>query len=182
MSIDYAHNATANAQRVAKADRIAVQLRTEGIPAAAARDLPPRARRRIERAAGSRVASDETWAMAIAFLTDHEQAHPVRVDPDNRDVVVAILTWALLNDADHDPEVSAAAATALTAILGHRVLVTDVADAATCRRYEDACRAGGDDADPLIDGHRGSRADALDLEAERWATAHADAIRRIVTP
>lgn len=69
---DFAHSAWAEQRRTEKAVRLETQLSADGIPAAAARTLAPAARRRIERAAGVRVCSDETWARAIAFLEDYE--------------------------------------------------------------------------------------------------------------
>lgn len=69
---DFAHSGYAEQARTEKAIKIETQLWRDRIPAAAAATLPPAARRRVEKAAGVRPSSDETWERAIAFLADAE--------------------------------------------------------------------------------------------------------------
>lgn len=64
---DYAHNATARANRVAKATRLADAIEDFGrIPNA-------EQRRELLRVAGVRSASDETWSMAVEIYIER---HP----------------------------------------------------------------------------------------------------------
>ena len=71
---DFGHSSYAEQQRTLKAISLETQLRRDGIPAAAARTLPAAARRRVEKAAGVRRSSDETWERAFAFLEDAESS------------------------------------------------------------------------------------------------------------
>jgi hypothetical protein len=81
---DFAHNGYAEQKRTEKAVAIESALAAEGLDSDACRawdedeqrwriTLPPKIRRRIEKAAGTRVASDETWLRALGFLADYEQ-------------------------------------------------------------------------------------------------------------
>lgn len=81
MSDDFAHSSFAEQARTTKAIALETQLRRDGIPAAAARTLPPASRRRIERAAGVRRSSDETWDRAFAFLEDAERSRYPKESP-----------------------------------------------------------------------------------------------------
>lgn len=83
MSTDFGHTQWAEEQRTTKALALEVALAAEQIPAGAVRawdedsrewrlTLPPRIRRRFEKAAGVRACSVETWLRAAAFLADHE--------------------------------------------------------------------------------------------------------------
>lgn len=185
MTVDYAHSASATAARTIKADRLAEQIRAEGLGAAAASTLTDNARRRVEKAAGIRPASDETWALALAFVADHEQAHrlnppPVHHDPDDTVMVEAVLTWLGLTGPDLDPEVAANAAVALGSLLGHAVSDRDVADAVDVRYREQACLEGGDVGLSLVEGAQGSLSAALDGEAARYGLAYVALRNRIV--
>ena len=74
MSDDFRHSTHAEQQRTLKAVALELQLRRDGIPAAAARTLPPKARRRVEAAAGVRRSSDETWERTFLMMEDAESA------------------------------------------------------------------------------------------------------------
>jgi hypothetical protein len=71
--VDFAHTAYAEQARIVKAAALEGVLRAEGIPADAVLSLPPAARRRIERAAGIRRSSEDTWAKAV-WLMEQEDA------------------------------------------------------------------------------------------------------------
>lgn len=62
---DFAHNAYATEMRTQKAVKLEAYLRTSGLPswAASPADLTADERRMVERAAGTRPGSEETWAM-----------------------------------------------------------------------------------------------------------------------
>lgn len=69
---DFAHSRAANANREAKARRLASRLRYEGVTADAARALPPAEQRAVERRADiPRAASAETWGLAVGMLAEH---------------------------------------------------------------------------------------------------------------
>lgn len=70
---DFGHTAFAEARRMEKAAALAARLHADGIPAAAVPSLPPASRRRVERAAGVRRSSAETWAKAAEVLEDRER-------------------------------------------------------------------------------------------------------------
>jgi len=65
---DFAHSAFAAEARVRKAVRIEAALRMAGLDAAAAKGLDEAGRRGMERAAGVRRSSDETWAAALRLM------------------------------------------------------------------------------------------------------------------
>lgn len=67
-TIDYAHTATARANRVAKATTLAGYIEDLGhIPDAAERD-------QLRKLAGVRSVSEETWAVAIDIYRDRQEA------------------------------------------------------------------------------------------------------------
>ena len=69
---DWGHNSFAEQARMEKAIALEHRLRLDGIPSTAARTLPPTARRNVERAAGVRRSSDETWDLTFRLLEDAE--------------------------------------------------------------------------------------------------------------
>lgn len=81
---DYGHTPYAAQARLHKAIRIEAALRMAGADADTARALDPKGRRDAERAAGTRVSSDETWD-AVFTLMDawrpHEVAPPAPTCP-----------------------------------------------------------------------------------------------------
>lgn len=70
---DFAHTAWAEGRRMEKAAALAARLHFDGIPSGAVPSLPPASRRRVERAAGVRRCSEETWAKALEVLEDRER-------------------------------------------------------------------------------------------------------------
>lgn len=83
MSVDYGHNAWAEQRRTEKAVALEIACNAEGLVSDAIRawdadegrwriTLPPRIRRALEKAAGTRVASDETWLRCAELMADYE--------------------------------------------------------------------------------------------------------------
>lgn len=78
---DFKHNPHAEAARTLKAAALETQLSASRIPSDAVRrwdgtgwevTLPAATRRGLEKAAGTRRASEETWLRAAALLADYE--------------------------------------------------------------------------------------------------------------
>lgn len=78
---DYGHSAWAEEARTRKAVALEVALSGQAIPADAVREwdgqqwrvkMPAGTRSRIEKAAGVRKSSDETWLRAAELLADYE--------------------------------------------------------------------------------------------------------------
>lgn len=83
MTADYGHSGHADAARLLKAVALETTLTAEGVPSAAVRrwdpdasgwivTLPDKTRRRLEKVAGVRRSSDETWLRAAELLADYE--------------------------------------------------------------------------------------------------------------
>lgn len=67
---DYAHNGSAAAARRLKAAFLMDQLKADGLTPEQARRLRHKERRAVERAAGTRRGSDETWELAATLLEE----------------------------------------------------------------------------------------------------------------
>lgn len=71
-AVDHAHNPYAQSRREAKAVRVEAHLRSLAYTAADVEAMPARTRRTVERAAGVRACSDETWELVASLMRSGE--------------------------------------------------------------------------------------------------------------
>lgn len=79
---DFAHTPYAREARLRKAVRIEAVLRVASVDAAGARALGISQRRDVERTAGVRMSSDETWHVVYELLDGTYQDEPVAERPE----------------------------------------------------------------------------------------------------
>lgn len=68
MTVDYAHNRSADAARTLKAAYIMDACHAAGLDADAAAHLDAKGRRAMEKAAGTRRGSDDTWLLVVTLM------------------------------------------------------------------------------------------------------------------
>jgi hypothetical protein len=72
-AVDYGHTSWAQEQRTQKAVRLEAYLRSHGYTVLLTESLAPSQRRQVERAAGVRTSSDETWQLVLRLMRSSER-------------------------------------------------------------------------------------------------------------